>query len=206
MLRVGVRRPRAVVTVTAALLISLTACTSAGTPENGPTSINPVPPASAPATAAASPRESVTVDCATSRPIDSARPAGPGDLVIGPLRYDGIARGYPGAISDSLNYVVFATIGTELLPDATVTVSVAPGAREWAGIATEGGPPAGFFSVTYTSCPASRDPNGVWWVGGFTLRNRTSGCLPLDVHVLGEPSPRRAVISFSDASCATGET
>lgn len=127
-------------------------------------------------------------------------------MVVGPLRYDGIARGHPGSIADSLGGVVFTTIGTELLPDATVTVSVARQARGWAAIATEAGPPAGYFSVTYISCPASLHPDGVWWVGGFTLRNRTSGCLPLDVHVHGEPFRRRVVISFWDKGCSTGVT
>ena len=79
-----------------------------------------------------------------------------------------------------------------------MTVSVASDARGWAGIATESGPPAGYSSVTYVSCPASQSPDGVWWVGGFTLRNRTSGCLPLDIQIQGEQSVRHTVISLWD--------
>lgn len=187
---------RTVVLSAAGLLISLTGCTGTGT--GAGTSAEPA--------ASQGPGQSVTLDCATSRPVEGARPAGAEDVVIGPLRYDGLAGGHPGAIADSLHHVVFTTIGTELLPDVTVTVSVAPQAREWAAIATQPGPAAGAYSVTYISCPATLHPQGVWWAGGFTLRHRTSGCLPLTVSIHGAAGPRHVVVSFWDKSCATGET
>jgi len=49
--------------------------------------------------------------------------------------------------------IIFAKIGTELPPDATVAVSIAPEASSWDSIVTETGPPSGYLSVTYESCP-----------------------------------------------------
>lgn len=140
------------------------------------------------------------MNCAMSRPIDNPRSSGPDDLVIGPLQYPGMTNGHQALVPDPQDGIIFAKTGTELLANATVTVSVTPEARDWAGIATEAGPPAGYFSVT-TSGPSSQHADGVWWVGGFTLRNRTSGCLPLNVQVQGEESATHTVISFWDETC-----
>jgi hypothetical protein len=105
------------------------------------------------------PRGSVTVGCTMSRPIEDPRSSGPDDTVVGSLRL-------PRTIPDPVDRIIFAKIGTELLPNATVTASITPEARSWAGIATETGPPAGYSPVTYASCPSSQHAAGAWWVGG----------------------------------------
>ncbi len=178
------------------VLILLGGCTSAEPSENA------TPRSGATSTPAASPAGHTIVDCAMSRPIEDSESPTSDDLMIGPLRYPGLAHGYPSSTPSLQDGILFAKIGAELLPDATVTVSVGSDARSWAGIATEGGPPAGYSSVTYVSCAKGQNTDGVWWVGGFTLRNRTSGCLPLDVHVQGEESIRHTTVSFWDDTCA----
>ena len=182
-----------------ALVVSLAGCTTIDPGPGQPPASGPASPVSS--TSAATPEASTTVDCAASRPRENPGAIQPEDLVLGPLVYRGLKTGYPSAPLDAVDGIIFAKIGTELSPDATVTVSVAQEARSWAGIGTEAGPPAGYFSVTYMSCPAAEHANGDWWVGGFTLRNQTSGCLPLDVQVHGEESVRHTVISFWDKAC-----
>lgn len=185
------------------LLITLAGCASPEpatimSPSAGPTS-SPSP------TVDAAPGSETTVNCAMSRPLEDSFPVRSDDLALGPLVYRGLRHGYPGnppRPAHAQEGIIFAKFGTELSPDATVTVSVAPEARSWASIVTEAGPPAGYFSVTYKSCTSAQNSTGVWWVGGFALRNQTSGCLPLNVQVDGESSVRHAVISFWDEGCA----
>lgn len=191
--------PRSVIFGLTALLIALAGCTSAQAPPTLPTSTHA---ASTPAVkVAALPEAKTTVDCATSRPREGSHPIQADDLTLGPLLYPGLLNGYPQALPDAVDGIIFAKIGTELSPDTTVTVSIGPEASSWASIVTENGPPAGYLSVTYKSCLSSQQEANVWWVGGFALRNQTSGCLPLNVQVQGEASVRRTVIAFGDKSC-----
>lgn len=194
-----ISRPQLGVALLTALVVSLAGCTNNDPAPDQPPASSPVPPVSS--TSAATPESSATVDCAASRPRKNPGAIQPEDLVLGPSVYRGLKTGYPSAPLDAVDGIIFAKIGTELSPDATVTVSVAQEARSWAGIGTEAGPPAGYFSVTYNSCPATEHADGDWWVGGFTLRNQTSGCLPLDIQVHGEESARHPVISFWDKDC-----
>jgi hypothetical protein len=157
---------------------------------------------SSPPTTVARAAGQTTVGCSMSRPLKSSDAPTSADLRIGPLWYPGLAHGYPASAPEPQDGIIFAKIGTQQLPDATVTVSIAPDAQGWAGIATEAGPPAGYSSVTYVSCPATQHPAGVWWVGGFTLRSRSSGCLPLEIRVDGEDSVRHILVALWDRSCA----
>ncbi|HET8780135.1 MAG TPA: hypothetical protein VFM66_08690 [Agromyces sp.] len=182
----------------AGLLILLAGCTGA---EPSGAAAQPSD-AAASSTPAAGPHGHTTVGCAESRPLENGDSPASDDLVFGPLRYPGLAHGYPGpTIPPQEDGVLFAKIGTELMPDATVTVSVASVARSWAGIRTEGEPSAGYSSVTYVSCATSQSPDGVWWVGGFTLSDRTSGCVPVEIRIGAEESIQRAVIAFWVESC-----
>ncbi|WP_343317374.1 hypothetical protein AAFM46_08300 [Arthrobacter sp. TMP15] len=183
------------------LLIVLTGCTS---PQPAPVTSQPVSSASSsPIRVAALPEAKTTVDCAMSRPQKDSFPIQADDLALGPLLYPGILDGYNSPRSDAVDGITFAKIGTHLSPDATVTVSITPEASSWASIVTENGPPAGYLSVTYKSCPSSQHAAGSWWVGGFALRNETSGCLPLNAQVEGETSIRRVTISFWDKTCGS---
>lgn len=182
------------------LLIALAGCTSPPSSPTTPTSTSQ--PSSSVVTVAALPEESTTVGCELSRPVKEALPVQADDLAFGPLVYPGLLDGYPQALSDPVDGIIFAKIGPQLSPDATVKVSIAPEASSWASIVTENGPPAGYLSVTYKSCPASQHAAGSFWVGGFALRNQTSGCMPLNVQVQGEASTRRTIISFGDKTCS----
>ncbi|POH71684.1 hypothetical protein CVS27_19655 [Arthrobacter glacialis] len=136
-----------------------------------------------------------------SRPTEDPRPNQADDLALGPLLYPGLIDWYPQALPDAVNGIIFAKIGAHLTPGATVTVPIDPEVSNWASIITEAGPRAGYLSVTYKSCPAHQHPEGYWYVGGFALRNQSSGCLALNVQVHGEATIRRTVISFGDKVC-----
>lgn len=181
----------------AILLIALSGCTS---PQPSPTRSANLPSSPA-AKVAALPEAQTTVGCAMSRPLEGSLPIHTNDLALGPLLYPGLLAGYPQPLPHAVDGIIFAKIGTHLSPDATVTVSIAQEATSWASIVTETGPPAGYLSVTYKSCPSTRHAAGSWWVGGFALRNQTSGCMPLNVQVQGEASILRTVISFGDKTC-----
>ena len=184
-----------------AFVASLTACT--GTTTTGPANPNAVPPQS-PA-AVASPSGSASVGCNESRPAIAVAAA---DWILGPLSYPDLAGGqFPlaeasgAADSDGIR---FYKVGTNLLPDHNVTVSIGEAARVYAGIKTERGPAVGYSSVTYTSCPSSSPsigPGGVWWVGGFTLVGRSSACVPLEVQVSGEADVRHVHLLIGKSSC-----
>lgn len=182
-----------------ALLIAMSGCASLQPSPTMPPSANL---SSSPAAKVTElPEAKTTVDCKLSRPSEDPRPNQAADLVLGPLRYPGLLDGYPQGLPDAMDGIIFAKIGAHLTPDATVTVSIDPEVSNWASIVTEAGPPAGYLSVTYKSCPAHLHPEGSWYVGGFALRNQTSGCLALNVQVHGEASIRRTVISFGDKVC-----
>ena len=182
----------ALVTAAAALSACTTAPTLAPTPAPAPSSSRSV---------AASPSGSAIVDCATSRPVaeDSPPPSAASDLIIGPLVYPGLARGYryESAPQADENGIRYFKIGTHLAPRATATVSVGPSATQWAGILTENGPSTGYSSVRYESCPGATD---VWWVGGFTLKDRVTACLPLNIVVNGDER-HDLVIPIGEIDC-----
>lgn len=160
----------------------------------------PAPPPSR--SVAASPSGSATVDCAASRRVaeDAPPPSTASDLIVGPLDYPGLANGYlyesvPQVDHDGMRYF---KIGTHLAPRATATVSVGPSATQWAGILTESGPPTGYSSVRYESYPGT---TYVWWVGGFTLKDRTTACLPLKIVVNDDGEEHDIVIPIGEVDC-----
>jgi hypothetical protein len=104
----------------------------------------------------------------------------------------------PTADADGIR---FFKIGTEVAAGKTVTVSVSESARAYAGIGTETGPSYGYSSVTYESCPLSADSAPVWWVGGFTLKDRTKGCIPLDIRVHGESELHHVTLAIETDDC-----
>lgn len=136
-----------------------------------------------------------------------APPNGPDDLIIGPLVYQGAVLAFQGpdlpgpAPEPDADGVTRFKTGAALPPDTTVTVSIAGSARSYAGIATEDGPNAGFWQVTYVSCPQQKRSSRMWWVGGFTLLDRGSGCVPVDVQVRGEKKVRHAFVALNVAPC-----
>lgn len=183
------------------LVASLPACTEAVT--TGPASPKAVP--SKPPTAVVSPSGSASVGCDESRPATAIAAR---DWILGPLSFPGYTDGRVPA-PDARNAVDtdgvrFFKIGTHLLPDHSVTVTIGEAARSYAGIRTERGPDVGYSSVTYTSCGASSPsigPGGVWWVGGFTLVGRSTACVPLDVQVKGEAAIRHVQLLIGESTC-----
>ncbi len=176
------------------LMVSLSSCIRAVT--TGPASPTTVVP----------PRGSSSVGCGDSRPEKSVVTAG--DWILGPLSYPGYADGRvpPPDARDAVDTdgIRFFKIGTRLIPDHAVTVTIGEEAQTYAGIKTERGPAVGYSSVTYTSCDASTPssgPGGVWWVGGFTLVGRSSACVPLDVQVQGERDIRHVHLLIGNSSC-----
>lgn len=184
------------------VVVCLSSCTEAVT--TGPASPNGVPPKS-PATVV-SPSRSASVGCGDSRPEKFVVTSG--DWILGPLSYPGYTNGRvpPPDVSNAVQTdgSYFFKIGTHLLPDHTVTVTIGDAARSYAGIKTERGPAVGYSTVTYTSCAASTPssgPGGVWWVGGFTLVGRSSACVPLEVQVTGEADIRHVHLLIGRSSC-----
>jgi hypothetical protein len=96
-----------------------------------------------------------------------------------------------------------------MLPGHRATVTIAASARDYAGIATEGGRAGGYSSVTYVGCPKSAPPKAqrkaqpdyVFWVGGFLLAGRARACVPLEVRVDGETAVRRLSLAIPYGSC-----
>ncbi len=200
--------PPKLITLTSVLatlgVLALAACNDAGKP--GPLTttrpnVTSSTTTSSPALSApASPSGMATVTCSSARAV----PPGEGsstDLVVGPLLYPGFDHGYNLTMNPpNQDGVRFFKVGTHLVNGSVVTVSVAPEAKAYAGIKTETGSAAGFTTVTYESCPGSQN-GSVWWVGGFVLTGRPSGCLPLDIQVKGEATPRRTVIPLGTRDC-----
>jgi hypothetical protein len=165
--------------------------------------------ASAPATRSASARE----DCSTRS--EARFPGGfssPGNLVVGPLLLIG------GAYTDAATVREYGGNKFPVLVKAghTVTVRLSEGRRGGAGLAY--GPlPQGrtrlrdaHGSVTFVACrpgraprryrpdgPSASDADGVavtFW-SGFVL-TREPACVPLDIYVDDEPTPRHVGLSL----------
>jgi len=188
--------------ITTLTLVSCSAPTEGTT--GAPTKKSPPSPTS---TVVFHPGETVSVGCEAARPTSATAPAPnpANDLIIGPLVYPGLADGYNHG---SVPYVDADGIahfkqGTELPADTTVTVSIAPPARAWAGILTEAGPASGYSSVTYQGCSSEAQPGRVFWVGGFTLGGKTSACVPLEVHITGENQPHHVMLSLEAGTCGS---
>jgi len=150
------------------------------------------------------PAGTATAGCDQSRPANTATTS-PDDLVLGPLVYAGLKNGYvadPPPEPDRYN-IRFFKIGPMLPAGHRATVTIAASARDYAGIATEGGRAGGYSSVTYDGCPRStgRAAGYVFWIGGFLLVGRARACVPLEVRVDGEDSVRRLSLAIPTGSC-----
>lgn len=178
--------------------IAVTSC-SGGAPEGG--SSTGVRSAS-PVTSGASATSHFHDPCTSARPL-----RGPltrrGDLTLGPLTYAGLAATAhlssaeaPPLVDGSTFYKTGAQLPAKT--SATITI-VAPGPAS-ATIVTESGPKSGTSSVTYTNCTDTAR----WWVGGFVLRGRRTGCVTVEVTSSVDATPRRADISLDAGDCGGG--
>ncbi|MET8787451.1 MULTISPECIES: hypothetical protein [unclassified Streptomyces] len=119
---------------------------------------------------------------------------------MGPLRWpglkgwkDGRPTDFGGRTADGWHY----KIGAELERGSVVRVTVAPEARQRAGLGygqEEGYTPAA--EVTFRACPDADTA----YVGGFYVQGDGRFCLPLDVRV-GHGPPRRIVVSVFSGDC-----
>jgi len=134
----------------------------------------------------------------------------PGNLVVGPLVLVG-----GGAYTPASTVREFGGQKFPLLVKAghTVTVQLAPRGQRVAGLAYSHGPRTldnTATRVTFVACrpgraPRRYSPNGpsessadgvaVTFWSGFVL-TRTPSCVPLDIYVDNEPSPRRVGLSL----------
>lgn len=120
------------------------------------------------------------------------------DVVVGPISWPQLKI---WATADPKGYVTSASgndfkIGAQIKAGATVTVSVAPEARSYAGL--DYGQASRYSqapAVTFHSCVSS----DTVFSGGFHVEGRH--CVPLDVKVNSQP-PVRIVVSFFNGACA----
>jgi hypothetical protein len=170
-------------------------------------SSSPTKPAASPAVAERA-SKAVTLDC-SMRSIADFGPAfdDPDNLIVGPLLLVGGAEATPKAL-------VVAHEGQKfpLLVKAghTVTVSVPPEARRFGGLAYGPFPEERIRArdahdeITFVACnrdesSGSRAGGPVTFWSGFVMTSVPT-CLPLDVYVDDEPSPRRVEIALG-ADC-----
>lgn len=132
----------------------------------------------------------------------------PGNLVVGPLLLVGGAEPTSPAVilaHDGQKYPLLVKAGH------TVTVQLPRGARRTAGLAY--GPlPEGRVrlsdahdAITFIACrpdePSGSSAGGpVTFWSGFVM-TRAPDCVPLNVYVDDEPSPRRAVVPVGPGPC-----
>jgi hypothetical protein len=156
------------------------------------------------ATAAATPSRRAREDCSTrSEAQFPGAFTGDGNLVVGPLVLIG------GTYTEASTVRKFGGNKFPLLVKAghTVTVQVAPRGRGVAGLAYRPLPKGRTVmrdtdtSVTFVACrpgsPSGSSADGVavtFW-SGFVL-TRTPACVPLNIYVDEEPSPRRVGLSL----------
>jgi hypothetical protein len=152
--------------------------------------------------------KAVTADCSMRSMADFGPAfADPHNLVVGPLLLVGGAEVTPEAVAlahDGQKFPLLVKAGH------TVTVSLPPEARSFAGLAY-GRLPQGRLQVrdahdeiTFMACDrdepsGSRAEGPVTFWSGFVMTSVPT-CLPLDVHVDDEAAPRRVEISLG-ADC-----
>jgi hypothetical protein len=184
----------------------------AGRPEPGATP--PPPPATqttASGPAAGAPGGS-TENCRTRSEATFGKPFGdPRNLVVGPLVLVGGSEFTPASVVRSVNgqkYPVLVRAGHR------VTLAVPDEARASAGLGY-GRLPQGEITldeahkvVTFTACPANEPAySGVtktvgattFWSGAVVVDEPR--CVPLDVYVDDEPTPRRVVLELGVRPC-----
>jgi hypothetical protein len=133
----------------------------------------------------------------------------PGNLVVGPLLLVGGAEPTSEATilaHDGQKYPLLVKAGH------TVTVQIPRSARRTAGLAYGGLLPEGrvrlrdaYDTITFVAC-GRNEPSGstaggpVTFWSGFVL-TRAPDCVPLNVYVDDEPSPRHAVVPVGPGPC-----
>jgi hypothetical protein len=121
----------------------------------------------------------------------------PGDLIVGPLDIVAgktLATANPSGYGDPSNYKVPIAVRS----GAIVTITIAAQAQAHVVIKNPYGPSGGATTASYHPCPAG------WTVfaQGFAFTDgRIRGCVPLDVTIAGQPSPRRITVSLFAGSC-----
>jgi hypothetical protein len=121
-------------------------------------------------------------------------------LVVGPLSYAGLRDFGPPPQVPNWHGGYFYKSGAQLPPDVIVTVRIGPSAVRFAALVTEYGSATGEQAVTYQACASSK-PAGYAWIGGFLLRGRRAGCVPIDVIVAGEANSRHAAVPLGVTRC-----
>jgi hypothetical protein len=198
-----------------ALAIVLVACTgerdsreSAPTGGTAGASRPEVPPAE-------SPPRGVLVDCSWhSEATFPGAYSDPGNIVVGPLAlvWAATAARQSPALIRKLGGWKSALL---VKADHTVTLRIPEAARSFAGLGY--GPlPQGFIdirdahhTITFVPCPQDEPAYGgvqptvgpvTFWSGAVVV-NRAPACVPLEVFVDDEPTPRRLVVSLAAGRC-----
>jgi hypothetical protein len=138
--------------------------------------------------------------CRQGLSMDSASP-GSHDLVVGPLRYPRLLLGFadePPITEPNCYGGYFYKVGVELSPAKVATVMIGGRAYEYASLISMYSPHTGDEAITYHSCKNAKF--GTAWVGGFLLRGRKTGCVPLRISIADGES-RREVVSLGAGEC-----
>lgn len=148
----------------------------------------------------------VTLGCRDSRSREGRISPRLRDFRIGPLWWEGGAavanmtpQEYlpPDGPSKNQQGWYFYKMGFVVQPGQQVTISVAPVARSFASLESERGSSP---TLAITQC-ADR---GGWFVGGFLLKDRKTGCVPVEARVAGQGTVIRRTISLFAGRCPPG--
>jgi hypothetical protein len=137
--------------------------------------------------------------CRSARPITEDFP-GPRDLAVGPLSYAGLRAFGPPPRAPNWHGGYFYKSGAQLRAGVSVTVRITEPAARYAVLVTESGPVVGLQAVTYRACVRS-EAAGYWWVGGFVLRGRRTGCVPIEVTAAGASKQWHTIVPLGVPSC-----
>ncbi|PYI69769.1 hypothetical protein CVV68_01280 [Arthrobacter livingstonensis] len=200
-LRVSPRKPdsRSVLWMLVVVVLgvsALTACTGGVAPVSSPTGEHQ---SATPTGSGVSASSHFNDACTQARPVHGPVP-GPTDIAIGKLSFGGAraAANLPSTDAPILDHgSTFYKMGAQLPANTSATVTiVAPEVSE-ATIIAETGPKSGTRSVTYTNCTDTAQ----WWVAGFVLWGRQTGCVTVETTSSADPTPQRAVISLNAGKC-----
>jgi hypothetical protein len=124
-------------------------------------------------------------------------PIGPHDIGFGPGYFPQARR---LATMNPPAQVTEYKLPPVLDPGATVTMTIARGARSYVVQQNPWSPRQGSLSVTYRAC---LDKRGFFPQSFRFTDGRRRGCVPLDVRVDGQRKTNRVVLSFFAGTCKT---